>query len=90
MTDQDALLYFGKNVRYLRKLHGLSKQEMAKKLMIGVDTLNKLEAGMIPPRLDARAIIMMMSHFDVSAEDLLKTEMETAQKYDYIRADDPL
>lgn len=75
---QDELYYFKKNVAFLRKANGLSQKEMAQKMMIGVETLRKLEQGITPPKLNACAVIMVISQFHVSAEELLKTQMENA------------
>ena len=63
---------FLKNVAYLRKLHGLSKAEMAKKLHIGVNTLTKIENGQLPPRVNVKIFFYIEKQFGISAQDLFK------------------
>ena len=43
----------------------LSKKEMAKKLKIGVKTLTKIEAGIVPPRLSSKIIENIHREFKV-------------------------
>lgn len=54
-----------KQLVQLRKAHGLSKKEMAKRLEIGVASLNKLERGEIPPRLNVRFVWCVYDRFGV-------------------------
>lgn len=56
---------FMRNVARLRAEHGLSKREMAKRLGIGVGTLNKLERGQLPARLSVSVIYSIYREFGV-------------------------
>jgi transcriptional regulator with XRE-family HTH domain len=48
MGSEKEIMAFCENVRYLRKKNGLSKKEMAKKLGIGVKSLELIETGSLP------------------------------------------
>mgnify|MGYP003305338862 CR=1 FL=1 len=64
----DNLLY---NIAWLRKYHGLSKKEMAKRLDIGLWSLNKIEKGELPPRLHCDIIFAVHRNFGTPCADLL-------------------
>ncbi len=42
---------FCENIKQLRRIKGLSKKEMAKKLGISIPSLTKIENGIMPPLL---------------------------------------
>lgn len=56
MTIEEECNVFCENVKYLRNKLQLSKKDMARLLGIGVKSLAKLEAGIIPPRLSATVV----------------------------------
>ena len=62
---EEELRCFMRNMAQLRAEHGLSKREMAKRLGIGVGTLNKLEQGQLPARLSASVIYSIYREFGV-------------------------
>ena len=55
--EKDEILIFAHNLTWLRKKHGLSKRDMARRLGIGMESLNKLEQGIIPPRQTANIFL---------------------------------
>lgn len=57
------------NITYLRKRDGLSKQNMAKILGIGLASLNLIENGQLPPRLSANIIFCVHEHFGILPKD---------------------
>ena len=63
------------NIRWLRKHHGLSKREMAKRLGIGLWSLNKIEKGELPPRLHCDILFAVQRVFGVSCEELLESHL---------------
>ena len=65
MKNEQELQNFCKNITLLRKRHGLSKKEMAKLLGIGIWSLNKIERGELPPRLNANVILAVYRQFGV-------------------------
>lgn len=71
---------FGKNIAYLRKSSGLSKSKMAKILGIGIKSLEKLESGIIPPRLSSRIIFNIYYSFGVLPKDQFKPLYEEDNK----------
>ena len=60
------------NIAWLRKQHGLSKTEMAKRLEIGLWSMNKIEKGELPPRLHCDIIFAVHRNFGISCADLLE------------------
>ena len=67
---------FMQNVAWLRKRFGLSKQQMAKYLQIGVGSLTKLEQGILPPRLDVEILFTIQVLFGVPISVLLGQRLE--------------
>lgn len=61
---------FCHNVAWLRKHHKLSKKEMAKRLGIGVGSLNKLESGTVPPNMTSDVLNNLCQHFNIILSDL--------------------
>ena len=62
---------FLNNVIWLRKHYGLSKKEMAKKLEIGIGTLNKIEKGELPPELRIDVLYCIWKEFGISMADVI-------------------
>ncbi|MBQ7347692.1 MAG: helix-turn-helix transcriptional regulator [Clostridia bacterium] len=63
---------FCENLKQLRKRESLTKVVMAKKLGIGVQTLTKIENGIIPPLLSTEILYQIHHHFGI-----MPTEMFT-------------
>ncbi len=57
---------------YLRESNGLTKEEMASMLGIGVKTLEKIEKGELPERLGANIVMAITKHFGISPSDQWK------------------
>ncbi len=67
---------FMHNVAWLRIKHGLSKRKMARILGIGLQTLNKIENGEIPPNLSVDVVFEIYSNFGVSPKNLFGNRLE--------------
>lgn len=65
MTTDEQISVFCNNVKFLRKKHGLSKKEMAKRLHIGVRMLSKLESGIVSDRLGADILVWIHMEFGI-------------------------
>ncbi|MBQ8497711.1 MAG: helix-turn-helix transcriptional regulator [Clostridia bacterium] len=83
-TDKDVQI-FCENIRKIRLEYGLSKKEMAKILEIGIKSLNSLENGKIPPRLNCLIFYKIQENFgirpgDLFDEDLMKKFLKFFQK----------
>ena len=63
---------FASTVIYLREKNGLSKEEMAGRLGIGVKTLEKIESGILPNRLSSGILIEIFRNFGISPADQLR------------------
>lgn len=57
------------NIAWLRKDHKISKKRMAEILDISIKTLNKIESGILPPRLGAKTLCNIYYYFDIPVED---------------------
>ena len=71
---------FTHNVAWLRRHHGLSKREMAKRLHISPKTLDKLEAGEVPQKLSAKILLHIWNSFGVSLEDQLRGRLDESKR----------
>lgn len=70
-TDNE-IFYFTKNIALIRNKNKLSKTKMAKLLGISTKTLNKLENGVIPPRIGVNVIFNIQDNFGIPAKLLFK------------------
>lgn len=68
------------NIAYLRKRLGISKREMAKLLGIGVATLQKLEQGILPPRLGVELFFHIQRNFGIAPVTILTRRLEEEEK----------
>ena len=66
MKNSNEIETFLYNIAYLRKHNGLSKRKMAKILHISTSTLNKIESGVLPPRISANVIWRIHLHFYIT------------------------
>ena len=65
------------NVTWLRKYYGLSKKEMAKKLKIGIETLNKIERGELPPGLKIDVLYHIRKVFGIPMADIISVPLDS-------------
>lgn len=70
MQTDDYPLVFCRNLRNLRKAHGLSKKKMAGILGIGVKSLTLLEHDIIPPRLGCEMLFRASRYFKIKVCEL--------------------
>lgn len=73
----------GKNIRYLRKKHRISQQELADQLDTARTTLGDYERGNTEPSVET--LIRLAEIFEVSIDDLLKTDLNH-QDYEIVRS----
>jgi transcriptional regulator with XRE-family HTH domain len=72
--------YFCYNITYLRSINNLSKKEMSKILGIGVNTLDKIEQAILPPRLSVKVLFRIQKYFNVPADVILSEKIENIIK----------
>lgn len=65
--------FFCENIRYLRKIYGLSQKEMARRLNISVYMLRLIENGMLSPRLSYKVLYTIEDVFGLSPSAVLET-----------------
>lgn len=78
MRTQDEYKIVCANIRYLRKQHGLSRTAMAQKLHITVKTLDFLESGIFPERINIGVFFYVQQAFGVPPQRLLTVLLEEA------------
>lgn len=76
MTTSEEYKIVCANIRYLRKQHGLSRTAMARMLHISVKTLDLLETGTFPERINIGLFFYVQQVFDVSPKRLLTVLLE--------------
>ena len=64
---------FFENIRVYRKVHKLSKRQMAKKLHIGTRSLTVLESGRIPPRVSVDIFFYFACLCGVPVSEIFET-----------------
>lgn len=67
-TRDETMKYLSYNIIYLRKKHKVSKKEMAEILGTGIKTLNNIEKGVLPPRLNVRVLFRIYDCFGISPD----------------------
>ena len=71
----DSLSILFHNITTLRSHYGYSKKHMAKLLGIGIETLNKIEKGIIPPRLGIDIVFTVCKQFHIRPSMLLSQKL---------------
>lgn len=67
------------NIKYLRKLHKLSQEELAKRLGIKRSNIAAYESKNVEPRL--RIILEIAKIFDLSIKSLIESKLEEGTEY---------
>ena len=63
--NDTEFVIFQNNIKFLRKKENLSKKDMAKLLQISVNSLNKIESGIMPERLGIGIVFRIQQVFGV-------------------------
>lgn len=74
MKTKKEIQAFCKNVKVLRTSFKLSKKSMSKILGIGISSLNKIESGVLPPRLNCDVLFRIYAIFKVPPSRLFSDE----------------
>ena len=78
--ENEEIKIFCANVLAIRKKHALAKETMAILLGIGVGSLNKIEKGILPPRLCCDVLIRLRDVFGLSIADIFKKNLFSCEK----------
>lgn len=70
MKTDSYLLAFCQNVRYLRKYHGLSRTAMARRIHISLRTLDSIESGVLPSKMDCQVLLHIQQEFHIPISQL--------------------
>lgn len=73
MTTDTELLLLCQKIHTLRTENQLSQKEMAKKLGIGVATLQKIEQGDFPERIGCSMLQRLHREFGIKFSDMFKS-----------------
>ena len=73
----DSRANFAHNVAWLRKKNGLSKKEMARLLKIGLWSLNKLESGILPPKMSFEVVYRIYDNFGITPEAMIAKRLDS-------------
>ena len=63
--NDTEFVIFQNNIKFLRKKENLSKKDMAKLLQISVNSLNKIESGIMPERFRIGIVFRIQQVFGV-------------------------
>lgn len=74
-SNYKVIEYLSHNIYYLRSENNFSKKKMAEILKIGVNTLSKIEKGILPPRLSVDVLFRLKDYFGISLKLLIETKM---------------
>ena len=66
---------FCNNIVFLRKQYGLSKRKMAEMLHIGVNSLNSIENGRLPPRISIDIFFRVWEVFGIKPGEQLENDL---------------
>ncbi len=72
MENRREVIIFLENIKRLREEKGYSKREMAKRLKIGLYSINKIESGELPPRLSIDVLDNIEKEFKIYPADMFK------------------
>lgn len=78
-TDKD-ILCFCNNVRKLRNMHNLTKSQMSEIMGIGLYSLNLIEKGCLPLRLDIDAVFSLVKYFGIPLKCIFEDIEEEKKK----------
>ncbi len=70
-ANNEAITYLAYNVSYLRRKHNITKNDMAKILGIGIKSLNRIEQGILPPRLSVEILFNIREYFGIPLNILI-------------------
>lgn len=77
-------MYFGKNLQVLRKMAGMTQEQLAEKLNVSRQTISKWELGEILPEIEK--LIELCKTFNCSLDQLLREKMDySGERYSEIR-----
>ena len=76
----DWRINFGENLKYLRRVHGLTQVEMAKVVCVCVHTYRKMEHGDPSVRIQAGKVRRIGDYFEISLDEILDTRLDVEGK----------
>lgn len=74
-----------KNIKYLRKKHGISQQELADQFNLPRTTLGDYERGKTEPNINT--LILFAQRFELSLDDIIRKDL-SHQDYEIIKSKD--
>jgi transcriptional regulator with XRE-family HTH domain len=74
----EASIYFGKRVKYLRRLKNLTQAQLAEKLSLSVNYVSQIETGIASPSF--KTLLLLSQGLDVELKDLFDFEQPISRK----------
>jgi transcriptional regulator with XRE-family HTH domain len=65
----------GENIRFCRERRNMTQEELARKIRVGTQTIEKYESNVQPP--DIQTILKISTVLDIPASELLEQEDQT-------------
>lgn len=82
MQTNNEIQTLCENMKLLRATLGLSKKEMANRIRISMYSLNKLESGVMPPRLCIDFLIYINWEFGILPSQMVNPNLGMEQSAD--------
>ena len=73
---------FLSNVAWIRKKYGISKRKMSKALKISVESLNKIENGILPPKISIDIVFNIYISFGIEPKAMFATNFEETSPFE--------
>ena len=70
MSSQEMTTTLCRNIRYLRKKHGLSKKKLAEIIGCTPYAITKIEGGVLPRRFYYHHLRNLCTYFEIQTQDL--------------------
>ena len=75
-NKKDDIFIIRQNIKWLRDKNKLSLQEMSEILGITINSLKKLESGILPKRLNLDFLFKIHSYFNILPKDFVDKILE--------------
>lgn len=80
-VNNQQLKNFLNNISWLQEFYGLSKNKMSKVLKISVESLNKIERGIIPSRISVEILFNIEKAFNIQPHIMFEKDFREGNPY---------
>jgi len=82
-TNKQQLNNFLSNIAWIRKKYGISKRKMSEALKISIASLNKIENGILPPKLSMDIVFNIYISFGIEPKTMFAINFDEKSPFDY-------